>query len=222
MHNLDKILNNIEADTKRRVKMLQEETDRRADEMIRENKQAIAEMEAEAGRQADKEKAAILSRSAAAIAMKGREILLAEKAALLEEVYHRAEEAIMALPTDEYVAFLAGLAAGAVTERVNTVRYLQETYQDEAFAGEVEAGYQLLLSAGDRERIGEAVLTAAREQIQSVLTDPPELQLSAEEAQISGGVVVRYGDTETTCSVPVILAGLRDTLDPAVMKLLFA
>ena len=220
MNNLDKILEKIEADTRHRINEIHRETEERADALMKQADSTIAGLEREAALQAEKEETALLSRSTAAAAMKCREILLTEKAALVAEVYRQAEAEIMRLPEDEYTALLAGLAAQAVAERVNTVRFLQEEYGDEAFDGELENGYTLLLSAADRDKVGDAVLASALRQIEAVVSDAPTLTLSGEDACITGGVVVRYGDTETTCSIPVILAELRDTLDPMVVKIL--
>lgn len=220
MNNLDKILEKIEADGRLRIAEIQKDTDEKAARMHAETDAVIAGLEAEAVVAIQKEADAIGSRARASASMKVREILLGEKAALLEEVYRKAEEELLHLPEKDYVLLLAGLAASAVTERVNTVRFLQEEYHDEAFVGELEGEYALLFSPADRERVGEAVLASVRTQVAAVLKNPPVLVLGDGTVSISGGVVVRYGDTETSCSIPVILAGLRDELDPAVMKTL--
>ncbi|MBR5446123.1 MAG: hypothetical protein IKV57_08365 [Clostridia bacterium] len=220
MNNLDKILDKIEAEAARRIEELRAASDARIEAMQKETQRVIAEAEQKAALQTEKEEAAIASRSASAAAMRYREIVLAEKARLLSEVYAKAEAQILALPADKYGELLAGLAACAVAERVNTVRFLQEEYKDEAFDGELEAGYTLMLSADDREKYGKTVLDAAVRQVAAVVKDPPALRLSGENAKIRGGVVVCYGDTETTCSIPVLLAGLRDELDPVIMKTL--
>lgn len=220
MNNLDKILEKIEAEGKARIAQIQKETDEKAARLTAETDAVIAGLEAEAAALLKKNAEEIRSRARASAAMKTREILLGEKAALLEEVYAKAEAELLALPEQDYADFLARLAASAVVERVNTVRFLQEEYRDEAFDGELAGEYVLLFSPADRDRVGKAVLASVKEQVASVVKDPPELVLGTETVSIAGGVVVRYGDTETTCSIPVILAGLRDGLDPAVMKLL--
>lgn len=222
MNNIEKILEKIEADARSRIEAVRAETDARAQSMTAETDRIIAEAEKETLLQAEKEEAAITSRTAAAVAMKSREVLLKEKADLLAEAYRLAEAEILALPEDTYTELLAGLAAGAIAERVNTVRFLQEEYKDEAFDGELEGGYALLLSAADRTKVGKTVLDSVIRQVSAVVKNPPEITLSAECAEIPGGIVVCYGDTETTCSIPVILAALRDELDPAVVKTLLS
>ncbi|MBE6615956.1 MAG: hypothetical protein E7631_11720 [Ruminococcaceae bacterium] len=220
MNNLDKILGKIDENTRCRIDELQKETEARVDAMKKETDRIIAEADKKALLQTEKEEAAIASRTAAAVAMKSREVILAEKARLLAEVYRRAEAEILALPAETYTELLAGLAANAVAERVNTVLFLRDEYKDEAFDGELEGGYTLLLSADDRKKYGDAVLASAVRQVAAVIKEPPVLRLAEEDAGIAGGVVVRYGDTETTCSISVILAGLRDELDPVIMKTL--
>ena len=220
MNNLDKILDRIEADARRRMEELRAGSDARIEAMEKETDRVIAEAQQKAVQQTEKEEAAIASRSTSAAAMKSREVVLTEKARLLAEVYAQAEAQILALPEEAYGELLAGLAAYAVAERVNTVRFLRDEYKDEAFDGELEGGYTLMLSAEDRKKYGETVLASAVRQVAAVVKDPPVLRLSEENAKIRGGVVVCYGDTETTCSIPVLLAGLRDELDPVIMKTL--
>ena len=220
MNNLEKILDRIEADARRRMEELRAGSDARIEAMEKETDRVIAEAQQKAVQQTEKEEAAIASRSTSAAAMKSREVVLTEKARLLAEVYARAEAQILALPEEAYGELLAGLAAYAVAERVNTVRFLRDEYKDEAFDGELEGGYTLMLSAEDRKKYGETVLASAVRQVAAVVKDPPVLRLSEENAKIRGGVVVCYGDTETTCSIPVLLAGLRDELDPVIMKTL--
>ncbi|MBR4961638.1 MAG: V-type ATP synthase subunit E [Clostridia bacterium] len=220
MNNLDKILDKIEAEARRQIGELRAGTDARIEALEKETERLIAEAEQKAALQTEKEEAAIASRSTSAAAMRSREVVLTEKARLLAEVYARAEAQILALPEKEYGELLAGLAAHAVAERVNTVRFLRDEYKDEAFDGELEAGFTLMLSADDRKKYGDTVLSSACMQVAAVVKDPPVLRLSEEDAKIRGGVVVCYGDTETTCSIPVLLAGLRDELDPVIMKTL--
>ncbi|MBQ8401520.1 MAG: V-type ATP synthase subunit E [Clostridia bacterium] len=221
MHNLAKILEKIEADCLCRMDAVRRDAEEKAARMQRETEERIAVLETEAAGQAEKAVQEMHDRARASAVLQTRELLLAEKTALLTEVYCRAEEALLHLAEDVYIKLFSKLAADAVLERVNTVRFLQEEYRDEAFADEQTTVYTLLFSEDDRERVGEAVLASVRKRMASELRDPPALVLAEETAAISGGVVVRFGDTEAACSIPVILAGLRDRLDPVVLKMLF-
>ena len=107
MNNLDKILQKIAADAEERCQKIDEDTRARLSAMEAETAKRIAAMEADAAVTRKKETDAILSRANAECAMRERETILAEKAALLDEVYAKAEKAICALPAEKYGAFLA-------------------------------------------------------------------------------------------------------------------
>ena len=150
MNNLDKILQKIAADAEERCQKIDEDTRARLSAMEAETAKRIAAMEADAAVTRKKETDAILSRANAECAMRERETILAEKAALLDEVYARAEKAICALPAEKYGAFLAGLAADAIAERLDTVRRLREEYGEEEVG--TEDTFVLLLSGSCKIR----------------------------------------------------------------------
>jgi len=221
MQNLNKILEKIEAEAQGQKDAVWAEVQQKLNEMQEETDAKILQLEKDSVLRADREREAILTRAGAAAAMQNREILLQEKTALLEKVYRVAEEDIRSLPREKYTDFLGKLTANAVAERVETVRFLQKEYGETEFDGEEADGYTLLLSPADRESVGTEVLALARRLLAAKTENPPQLTLAVETAKITGGVVVRYGDTQTTCSIPVLLAGLRQELDPQVVRILF-
>ncbi len=221
MNNLAKILEKIEAEGNRRIEDIQSACDEKLAALDRETATTIAAMEDAHKVETEKDASAIRTREKANAAMQCREIVLTEKASRIAEVYQKAEKVILSLPADEYAAFLANLASSAITERVETVRFLQTEYRDEAFA-EASEVYTLHFSEKDKETYGAGVLTAVQKQVAAVLPAAPEIRLGDETVPISGGVVVRYGDTETNCALSVLLNGLRDKMDPVVQKTLFS
>lgn len=221
MNNLAKILEKIEAEGTRQVEAIQKERDEKLAMLEAEKQSTIAAREAENARAIEKDTAAIRARASANTAMRCREIVLTEKAAQVASVYAQAEKALLSLPTEEYAAFLAGLAASAIVERVQTVQFMQTEYRDEAFA-EADESYTLHFSGKDKAAYGVAVLQDVQKQVAAQLSTQPQITLGEETMPISGGVVVRYGDTETNCALSVLLSGLREKLDPVVQKTLFA
>lgn len=221
MNNLAKILEKIEAEGTRQVEAIQMERDEKLAMLEAEKQSTIAAREAENARAIEKDTAAIRARASANTAMRCREIVLTEKAAQVASVYAQAEKALLSLPTEEYAAFLAGLAASAIVERVQTVQFMQTEYRDETFA-EADESYTLHFSGKDKAAYGVAVLQDVQKQVAAQLSTQPQITLGKETMPISGGVVVRYGDTETNCALSVLLSGLREKLDPVVQKTLFA
>jgi len=221
MNNLDKIIEKINGDADIKIAEIHAECDREIARLQETAAEAIAGMQAETNEQAQKETAAILSRARAAASMKSREILLGKKAELIDRVYKQAEDAVYALPAAEYITFLATLTADAAADRLETVQSLREQYGDDEPAAEENAGFTVLLSAADYEKYGPAVLTAAQTLLDCRIQNAPMLTLSPEAAPISGGVVLRYGDIETCCSVAALLAGIREETDTKLAALLF-
>lgn len=221
MNNLAKILEKIEAEGTRQIEDIRKACDEKLAALDAETAAAVSAWEDAHKVETEKEANAIRTREKANAAMQCREIVLTEKASRIAEVYQKAEQVILSLPADEYAAFLTNLASSAITERVETVRFLQTEYRDEAFAENSEV-YSLHFSAKDKETYGASVLTAVQKQVAAVLPVVPEIRLGDEVVPISGGVVVRYGDTETNCALSVLLSGLREKMDPVVQKTLFS
>lgn len=220
MNNLDKILAKIAADADAKCQKIEKDTRARLSELDTDTAKQITSMEEAAAVTQKKETDAILSRANAECAMRERETILAEKAALLDEVYTRAEKAIYALPDEKYSAFLADLAADAILERLDTVRKLREEYGD---AEETEGGtFALAFSAADREKYGKAVCDSTTALLRKAGADPVSVTVSDTDARIPGGVIVRYGDMETSCSIPALLAGIREDTEAKIAAMLFA
>lgn len=220
MNNLAKILEKIDKVGQERVEAIQAQCDEKLAKLSEETARAIATLEDAHKAAVEKDASAIRTREKASAAMQCREILLDEKASLMKAVYAKAEQKILSLPEDAYATFLTELAASAITERVETVRFLQNEYKDEAFGAEPEV-YTLHFSQSDKETYGKRVLADVQKQVAAVLNEIPDIQLGEDTVHISGGVVVRYGDTETNCALSVLLAGLKDKLDPVVNQTLF-
>ena len=79
------------------------------------------------------------------------------------------------------------------------------------------------MNAEDRERFGVDVINAARRNVErKVGADRLSmLCLSDEVADIEGGLILRAGDVETNCSLPVLLAEVRRSIEGKVASILF-
>ncbi len=220
MNNLDKILQKITADADARCQKIDEDTRAKLSSMEAETEKRVAAMEEAAAVTRKKETDAILSRANAECAMRERETILSEKAALLDEVYAKAEKAICTLPAEKYSAFLAGLAADAIAERLDAIHRLREEYGEE----ETDAEFVIELSEADRIKFGSEICSATITALRKVGVDPSGLQitLSAANAKIPGGVIVRYGDMETCCSIPALLSGIRENTEARIAGMLFS
>jgi V/A-type H+-transporting ATPase subunit E len=130
--------------------------------------------------------------------MQNKKTVLAVKQELVSDAFERAEQKLLELPAEQYVAFLAKLAASA------------------ALTGEE----LLIFSEADRAKIGDKVVKAANELL-AAANKNAKLTLSAEAGAISGGVIISGGSIETNCSVNSLINQRRNELSSVAARVLF-
>ena len=122
-----------------------------------------------------------------------RQRVLAAKQELIDVAFSRAAEALTQLPSQQYIPLLAGLA-------------VQNGAGDE----------EIILSAADRQAVGQAVVDAANAQKPGAA-----FRLSDETRETGGGLILRRGKVELNCGFAEKLRLLRQSQSSAVAKLLF-
>ena len=127
--------------------------------------------------------------------MEARKQLLAFKQQLVSKAFEEAERQLAELPREEYIAFLASLAAKAAT------------YGTE----------ELVFNARDAKEVGSAVAKAAN----AALGAKGHLTVSEETREISGGLIVKQGDIETNCALDMLVSMQRSALASQVAEVLF-
>lgn len=219
MHNLDKILDKIlsqardEAEgvlaaAQRECKQIEKESVQRADGVV------------EAARvRAQRDQEAAVARAASTADMKKREILLAAKVGMLEKAFAQAEQYLYDLSREDTCVFLAHLLADAAAERLEAVQRLQELY------GEEEAGctdFEVVLCEADQE-MGPLVIRAAKTFLKRISPAYGKIDftLARDAAPIRGGLILRYGDIESNCSVEAVVGSIQGKIEFAVADILF-
>ena len=119
--------------------------------------------------------------------MEARKSVLACKQKLVSEAFDRAEQKLLSLSGEEYIAFLAGQAAMA----------------------SVSGREELILSAKDRDSIGKKVVSRANELLKEQKR-PAGLTLSPEAGDFTGGLIVRDGSITVNCTVAALSAVLSE------------
>ena len=127
--------------------------------------------------------------------MDAKKLLLAAKQACIDEAFDKAQEKLLALPDGEYAELLAKLAVKA------------------AKTGKEE----ILLSAKDRKRVGEQVVSKA-----NALGKGMALTLGKETRDMAGGLILRDGSVEINCAFETQMRVLRESMASDVAALLFA
>ena len=79
----------------------------------------------------------------------------------------------------------------------------------------------MIFNSADREKLSERVLGRAAEQLGEHGKDI-SVSVAEETADIRGGLILRYGDIETNCSVKAVISSVRADTESEVVKVLFS
>ena len=144
------------------------------------------------------EAAAAADRKSRAAILQSRKDVLATKQRLIDQAYARAKEAILAMPEEDYVAFLA----------------------DKAVKASVSGTEKIVFNAADREKVGPKVVSEVNRKL-SECGKKAELTLSEETMDIPGGLFLKEKDISVNCSVDTLMNICREDMDSKVAQVLF-
>ena len=198
MKGTEKIIAHIRADGDAEAKKIIDAASKQAEEKRAESfKAALSEYEKlmQAG---NAECEDILSGSRRIAEMEAKKSVLAVKQVMISDAFDAAREEIVNMPRDKYTQFLARMAA-------------------EAAASGME---EIVLNARDKAEVGKSVCKAANELLSAKGT-PGKLTVSEDTADISGGVIVRFGGIETNCSIDALIRQRRSGLSTEVAAAMF-
>lgn len=198
MKGTEKIIAHIRADGDAEAKKIIDAASKQAEEKRAESfKAALSEYEKlmQAG---NAECEDILSCSRRIAEMEAKKSVLSLKQEMISAAFDAAREEIVNMPRDKYTQFLARMAA-------------------EAAASGME---EIVLNARDKAEVGKSVCKAANELLSAKGT-PGKLTVSEDTADISGGVIVRFGGIETNCSIDALIRQRRSGLSTEVAAAMF-
>lgn len=198
MKGTEKIIAHIRADGDAEAKKIIDAASKQAEEKRAESfKAALSEYEKlmQAG---NAECEDILSGSRRIAEMEAKKSVLSVKQEMISAAFDAAREEIVNMPRDKYTQFLARMAA-------------------EAAASGME---EIVLNARDKAEVGKAVCKAANELLSAKGT-PGKLTVSEDTADISGGVIVRFGGIEINCSIDALIRQRRSGLSTEVAAAMF-
>lgn len=198
MKGTEKIIAHIRADGDAEAKKIIDAASKQAEEKRAESfKAALSEYEKlmQAG---NAECEDILSGSRRIAEMEAKKSVLSVKQEMISAAFDAAREEIVNMPRDKYTQFLARMTA-------------------EAAASGME---EIVLNARDKAEVGKSVCKAANELLSAKGT-PGKLTVSEDTADISGGVIVRFGGIETNCSIDALIRQRRSGLSTEVAAALF-
>ena len=126
--------------------------------------------------------------------MESKKELLAVKQEMVDRSYDRALELLIGLPEEQYVDFLAALAAKA------------------SVTGEEE----ILLNARDRAAVGSKVVEAANARLSG-----GKLTLAEDCGEFAGGLILRRGNVEANCTAELLVELCRGEMSSELAGMLF-
>lgn len=196
MSGLDKIIARISDESAGRAKEVLDEARKKAESITADGLKRTAE---ECERINKKAEAAVLStaeKGQASADLKHKQILLQGKQELMTEVIDTARKRLDSLDDGAYREFILKL-------------FKKHLPKQDA---------ELMLSAHDKERLGESVLAELKSLAEQ---NGVKLTLSDKPGNIKNGFVLSYGGVEENCTVEALLEQSMDELSDKVRDILF-
>ena len=198
MKGTEKIIAHIRADGDAEAKKIIDAASKQAEEKRAESFKAAPAEHEKLMQAGNAECEDILSGSRRIAEMEAKKSVLSVKQEMISAAFDAAREEIVNMPRDKYTQFLARMAA-------------------EAAASGME---EIVLNARDKAEVGKSVCKAANELLSAKGT-PGKLTVSEDTADISGGVIVRFGGIETNCSIDALIRQRRSGLSTEVAAAMF-
>ena len=227
MKGIEKLTARIEADAQAEAAEILRAAQEKAAE-IRAGYEAQAKAEADAAAQS-REKAAQqrLERLEGAAEMEAKRRTLAAKQACIDEAFAKAKAELLALPEDKYAELLAKLAVKAA--KTGREEIILSSRDKQRVGAKVAAKANAMLAKAVAPNLPEELKeTKAGNVIAKVVTGANALlqgtamlTLSADTAEIEGGLILRDGQVEVNCAFETQLRLLRESLSGQVAQILF-
>ncbi len=185
-----------------------------ADKIRRQTMECAEKIISDSLAETEKEREAELKRAKGRAAMKKREILLRAKVSLINSAYEEAKARILSMERDKYCDFLSHLLADAVLDRLSQVAHLKANYGDDEET-DLNLDFTVVFNERDKAELSSAVAKNAK----AIMHKRPTINVDESTADISGGLILRYGDTQTNCSVDAVIADTRRKTEAEVTRL---
>ncbi len=197
MTGLEKILNAIEADAKQAADIVLKQAEQEAEQIMADAKALADEKCAEIAGKSDMDVKAAISRGESAASLQEKKALLDAKQLLISEIISKARKSLDSLPEQEYTDLILKLVSKYAHQRQG----------------------KILFSAADKKRLPADMELRIKEALAG--KNMAALTVSEEDAGISGGFLLIYGDIEENCTFDALFAAAREDLQDKVNAFLF-
>jgi len=195
MKGTEKIIAHIQADAKSQADAILAEAEKQCEAIRADYDKKAAQVYAEkvrTGTKACQDQVDSVQRIAR---MEAKKALLSVKQEMVAKSFDQARELLTSLPEEQYVAFLAKLAARA----------------------SVSGDEEIVLNERDRAAVGEAVVKAA-----NALLKGGKLSLSERTGSFAGGLILSRGNVEANCTAELLVELCRGEMSAEIADMLFA
>ena len=219
MTGLEKITERILADAKDKARAVLESAKEDCRKMAEDFVERAEQIREEAAERAMREGEELVTRARSAVAMTRRDILLAAKGRILDETFEAAKKQICSTDYGKYRELLVALLSCALIEQAKNERDSLEMGDELSEFDTLEVRF----NENDRARFGQYVVDNAKRTVERKIgaERAAKLCLSPETADIDGGLILRYGNTEANCSISALLAQMRRELESKILAVLF-
>ena len=215
MNNLHLIMDKILSDAESEAAKIVASAEVEADKIRRKTMETAEAIISNSLSVTEKEREAEIERAHSRAAMKKREILLKTKVSLINSVYDEARSRILNMDRDSYCAFLSHLLADAVLDRLSQVAHLKSEYADDEEI-DLNTEFSVVFNEKDKKELSAQVIKNAK----AIMHKRPTIAVDDESASIAGGLILRYGDTQTNCSIDAVIADARRNTEAEITRML--
>ena len=221
MNGLDKITDRILAEAQERADKILSEAQAESERIAADYAARAEQIRTTLSAEAEKVGMDRVSRAKSTAATAKRNLLLQTQGELIDGVFDGALDYVRNLDTEKYTDLLVGLLCAAFVEQLEAESVGRTLYGEEDLI--VPETYEVLLNQRDRDRYGKAVIEGAKKRLGGkVATEKLEqLKLAERAISIDGGLVLRFGDVESNCSLALLFAQLREEFEAEVGRALF-
>ncbi len=220
MTGLDKIIDRILSDAKEKARDILEAAKSDCLKLAEDYASKAEEIRTRLTSEAEAKGEAMVARARSTVATNRRSLLLQTKSALIDEAFEAAKRALVDTDLGKYRELLTALLTSALIEEAeNAKRTL--TYGDEVT--EFDA-YEVQMNESDRAAYGHDVVEAAKRAVLRRIGEErtAKVRLSEKTVPIDGGLILCYGSIEVNCSLSMLMAQMRKSLEAKVSAILFA
>lgn len=178
-------------------------------------------IKAEINERAEREAASLISRAKSSIAMEQRNVSLSARGDLVDKAFKYAKHELETMTDDKYLDFLTSMLVSVLMKQVEDEKNSRELYGEED-SPEAES-YEILLNERDLAKHGAALLENLRRRLvgKNNAGIINKVSLSQTPVNISGGLILRYGNVEINSSISMLFDQMRASLESDVSHILF-